>query len=58
MNHADDVPWTTLNQNRSVGYLSVYDRAMLLMLYDPKLRAGMTRSEVQDLLPAIIRGLD
>jgi hypothetical protein len=58
MNHADDIPWTTLNQNRSVGYLSVYDRAMLLMLYDPNLRAGMTRSEVQVLLPAIIRGLD
>jgi len=58
MNHADDIPWTTLNQNRSVGYLSVYDRAMLQMLYDPKLRAGMTRSEVQVLLPAIIRGLN
>jgi len=58
MNHADDIPWTTLNQNRSVGYLSVYDRAMLQMLYDPNLRAGMTRSEVQVLLPAIIRGLD
>ena len=58
MNHADDIPWTTLNQNRSVGYLSVYDRAMLQMLYDPSLRAGMTRSEVQVLLPAIIRGLD
>jgi len=28
MNHADDIPWTTLNQRRSVGYLSVYDRAM------------------------------
>ena len=58
MNHADDIPWTTLNQKRSVGYLSVYDRAMLQMLYDPKLQAGMTRSEVQVVLPAIIRGLD
>jgi hypothetical protein len=57
MNHADDVPWTTLNQNRSVGYLSVYDRAMLQMLYDPRLQAGMTRSEVQVLLPAVIREL-
>lgn len=58
MNHADDIPWTTLNQNRSVGYLSVYDRAMLQMLYDPKLRAGMRRSEVQLRLPAIIKGLN
>ena len=58
MNHADDIPWTTLNQNRSVGYLSIYDRAMLQMLYDPQLRAGMRRSEVQPRLPAIIKGLN
>jgi hypothetical protein len=58
MNHADDIPWTTLNQNRKVGYLSVYDRAMLQLLYDPRLRAGMRRSEVELLLPAIIRGLE
>ena len=57
MNHADDIPWTTLNQNRKVGYLSIYDRAMLQLLYDPRLRAGMRRSEVELLLPAIIRGL-
>jgi Protein of unknown function (DUF2927) len=58
MNHADDIPWTTLNQNRNVGYLSVYDRGMLQMLYDPKIRAGMSRSEVQILLPQIIKDLD
>jgi hypothetical protein len=58
MNHADDIPWTTLNQRRSVGYLSVYDRAMLQMLYDPKIRAGMSRFDVQMLLPQIIQGLD
>jgi DUF2927 family protein len=58
MNHADEIPWTTLNQNRLVGYLSVYDRAMLRLLYDPRLRAGMRRSEVELVLPAIIRELD
>jgi hypothetical protein len=58
MNHADDIPWTTLNQRRSVGYLSVYDRAMLQMLYDPKIRVGMSRFDVQMLLPQIIQGLD
>src|SRR5664279_5197686 len=58
MNHADDIPWTTLNQNRSVGYLSVYDLSLIQMLYDPKLKAGMTRPEVQGLLPATIKGLD
>ena len=58
MNHADDNPWTTLNQNRSVGYLSVYDRAMLQMLYDPRVRTGMSRSDVQILMPQIIREID
>jgi hypothetical protein len=58
MNHAGDVPWTTLNQSRSVGYLSVYDRAMLQILYDPKIRAGMRRSDVEALLPQIIGDLD
>lgn len=58
MNHANDLPWTTLNQNRKVGYLSVYDRAMLQMLYDPRIRAGMRRSEVQNILPNVIKDLD
>ena len=57
MNHADEIPWTTLNQNRRVGYLSVYDRAMLQMLYDRRIRAGMGRAEVETLLPEIIRDL-
>lgn len=57
MNHADDIPWTTLNQNRRVGYLSVYDLTMLQMLYDRRIRAGMGRTEVETLLPEIIRDL-
>ncbi len=57
MNHADDLPFTTLNQNRRVGYLSVYDLAMLQMLYDRRIRAGMDRAEVEPLLPEIIKDL-
>ena len=33
-NHDQRNPWTTLNQKRMVGYLSVYDRALLTLLYD------------------------
>ena len=36
-NHDQRNPWTTLNQNRMVGYLSVYDRALLTLLYDPRI---------------------
>jgi hypothetical protein len=56
-NHDQRNPWTTLNQNRIVGYLSVYDRAMLTLLYDPRLKAGMSRTEVDRLLPKLIGDL-
>jgi hypothetical protein len=56
-NHADKNPRTTLNQNRVVGYLSVYDRAMLTLLYNPRIRPGMTAAQVKRALPAAIADL-
>jgi hypothetical protein len=53
-NHDQRNPWTSLNQNRIVGYLSVYDRALLTLLYDPRIKPGMSRSEVAHLLPKLI----
>lgn len=53
-NHDQRNPWTTLNQTRMVGYLTVYDRALLTLLYDPAIKPGMTREEVRALLPALI----
>jgi len=46
-NHDPHNPWTTLNQNRMVGYLTVYDRSLLTLLYDPHIRPGMTRRQVR-----------
>ena len=56
-NHDQRNPWTTLNQNRMVGYLTVYDRALLTLLYDPRIRPGMTRGQVRAALPRLIRDL-
>lgn len=53
-NHDQRNPWTTLNQHRMVGYLTAYDRALLTMLYDRRMRPGMTRRQVQLLLPRLI----
>jgi hypothetical protein len=53
-NHDQRNPWTSLNQNRVVGYLSVYDRALLTLLYDPRITPGMSRAEVRRLLPKLI----
>jgi hypothetical protein len=57
--HDQHNPWTTLNRNRMVGYLSVYDRALLTILYDPRMRPGTTRARARRLLPSIVqdRGL-
>jgi len=56
-NHDQHNPWTTLNQNRMVGYLTVYDRALVTLLYDPRIRPGMTRHQVRKLLPHLIAEL-
>ena len=56
-NHDPRNPWTSLNQERMVGYLSVYDRLLIRMLYDPRIRSGMRRAEAARTAPAIAREL-
>ena len=58
-NHDQHNPWTTLNQNRMVGYLTVYDRSLLTLLYDRRIKPGMTRRQARAVLPRVIseRGL-
>lgn len=56
-NHDQSNPWTTLNQNRTVGYLTVYDRALLTILYDRRIEPGMSRKRTRARLPEIIYDL-
>ncbi len=56
-NHDQHNPWTTLNQKRMVGYLTVYDRALLTLLYDSRIRPGMTVRQARMVLPEIIDDL-
>jgi hypothetical protein len=56
-NHDQRNPWTTLNQSRMVGYLTVYDRSLLTLLYDPRIAPGMTRRQVRAVLPELIADL-
>jgi hypothetical protein len=37
-----------------VGYLTVYDRSLLTLLYDPRIKPGMTARQVRAVLPQII----
>ena len=56
-NHDQRNPWTTLNQKRMVGYLSVYDRDLLTLLYDERVTPGMTPARARALLPETIAKL-
>jgi hypothetical protein len=56
-NHDQRNPFTTLNQKRMVGYLSVYDRALLTLLYDRRVKPGMTPAQVRAVLPGVIKAL-
>jgi len=56
-NHDQSNPWTTLNQKRMVGYLTVYDYSLLTLLYDPRIRPGLTQARLRTLLPKVIGDL-
>ncbi len=48
------VPWTMFNDNVSMGYFDVYDQYIMNVLYDPRIKAGMTVAEVKAVLPEVL----
>jgi hypothetical protein len=48
------VPWTMFNDDVQMGFFGLYDQYLLNILYHPSVRAGMTRDEVEALLPAVL----
>ncbi len=54
INDTSSVPWTMFNDNVSMGYFDVYDQYILNVLYDPRVKAGMTLAEVKAVLPAVL----
>jgi DUF2927 family protein len=53
INDDNSVPWTMFNDDVQMGFFDVYDQYLVNMLYDPRVRPGMTRNEVSVLLPDI-----
>jgi Protein of unknown function (DUF2927) len=49
-----NVPWTMFNDDVQMGFFDVYDQLILNLLYDPRIRPGMSRREVAALLPQIL----
>jgi hypothetical protein len=54
INDTASVPWTMFNDNVSMGYFDVYDQYILNVLYDPRVKVGMTVAEVRSLLPDVL----
>jgi hypothetical protein len=55
INDTSSVPWTMFNDNVSMGFFDVYDQYILNVLYDPRIKAGMTVAEVKAVLPEVLR---
>jgi hypothetical protein len=54
INDTSSVPWTMFNDKISMGFFDVYDQYILNLLYDPRIRPGMTVDEVKAVLPAVL----
>jgi Protein of unknown function (DUF2927) len=53
INDDSSVPWTMFNDDVQMGFFDVYDQYLLNILYDPRVRPGMTKQEVSRLLPGV-----
>jgi hypothetical protein len=54
INDTSSVPWTMFNDKVSMGFFDVYDQYILNLLYDPRIKPGMTVDEVKAVLPAAL----
>jgi hypothetical protein len=54
INDDSSVPWTMFNDEVQKGFFDVYDQYLLNILYDPRIRPGMTREEVRAVLPQVL----
>jgi len=54
INDTSSVPWTMFNDSVSMGFFDVYDQYILNLLYDPRIKAGMTVQEVRAVLPEVL----
>jgi len=54
INDTNSVPWTMFNDKVSMGFFDVYDQYILNLLYDPRIKPGMTVEQVKAVLPAAL----
>jgi hypothetical protein len=54
INDDNSVPWTMFNDGVQMGFFDTYDQYLLNILYDARVRPGMSKQELDRLLPAIM----
>jgi Protein of unknown function (DUF2927) len=54
INDDRSVPWTMFNDDVQMGFFDLYDQYLLNILYDSRVRPGMTRDEVKAMLPELL----
>jgi hypothetical protein len=54
INDTDKVPWTMFNDDVQKGFFDIYDQYILNILYDPRIRPGMSAGDVAALLPRVL----
>ncbi len=54
VNDDRSVPWTMFNDDVQMGFFDIYDQHLVNILYDPRVQPGMTRAEVDSLMPDVL----
>jgi hypothetical protein len=54
INDDNSVPWSMFNDEVSMGFFDLYDQILLNILYDPRVRPGMTRDDIRAVLPKVL----
>lgn len=54
INDDASLPWTMFNDDVQMGFFDIYDQYLLNILYDPRIKPGMSAEEVRQLLPQIL----
>ena len=54
INDDTTVPWTMFNDDVQMGFFDLYDQYLLNILYDQRIKPGMTHAQVEALLPEVL----
>jgi hypothetical protein len=57
INDDASVPWTMFNDDVQMGFFDVYDQYLLNILYDPRIRPGMSKEDVIQVMPELLPGV-